>query len=154
MLVCAAIGAVVLGTAGGIAGYHLSKKWKIPKGKRWKYVLGGITIGAVVGAILGGAIGYVIGPSTSSGIVLWSGNGNASVYQAATSFAKKNGLRVLEKTFKGRILNFVQAAANKLLGKKVAWKLMKPLWQAASSQFAKTAQGVVHVFFECFGHKF
>ena len=57
MLICAGIGALVLGTIGGIGGYHLSKKWKVPKGKRWKYVLGGVVIGAVVGALIGGAVG-------------------------------------------------------------------------------------------------
>ena len=154
MLICAGIGALVLGTVGGFAGYHLSKKWKVPKGKRWKYVLGGVVIGAVVGALIGGAVGYVIGPSASSGIVLWSGNGNASVFQAASSFAKKNGLKVLEKTFKGRVLNFMQSAANKLLGKNMAWKFMKPLWQAASQQFAKTGKGVVHVFLNASGINF
>lgn len=103
MLICACVGALILGTVGGIAGYHLSKKWNVPKGKRWKYILGGVVIGAAVGGLIGGAIGYVIGPSASSGIVLWFGNGNAGVFQAATSFAKNNGLRVLEKTFRGRL---------------------------------------------------
>lgn len=154
MLICAGIGALILGTVGGFAGYHLSKKWNVPKGNRWKYVLGGVVIGAVVGALIGGAVGYVIGPSTSSGIVLWSGNGNASVFQAASSFAQKNGLKVLEKTLRGRILNFMQNAANKLLGKNMAWKFMKPLWQASSQQFAKTGKGVVHVFLNASGINF
>ena len=56
MLICAGIGALVFGTIGGIVGYQLSKKWKVPKGKRWKYVLGGVVIGAVSGALIGGAI--------------------------------------------------------------------------------------------------
>ena len=154
MLICAGIGALVFGTIGGIVGYQLSKKWKVPKGKRWKYVLGGVVIGAVSGALIGGAIGYVIGPSTSSGIVLWSGAGNSNVFQAACSFAEKNGLKVLEKTFRGRILNYMQKAAVKLLGKERAWEFMRPLWQAASEQFAKTGQGVVHVFINSSGINF
>ena len=154
MLICAGIGALVLGTIGGIGGYHLSKKWKVPKGKRWKYVLGGVVIGAVVGALIGGAVGYVIGPSASSGIVLWSGNGNASVFQAAKSFAKKNGLRVLEKTRKGKILTKMQNKLIKEQGKDAAWKIMKPLFDAASEQFARSANGTVHIFLNASGIRF
>ena len=48
----------------------------------------------------------------------------------------------------------MQSAANKLLGKNMAWKFMKPLWQAASQQFAKTGKGVVHVFLNASGKNF
>ena len=154
MLICAGIGALVLGTIGGIGGYHLSKKWKVPKDKRWKYVLGGVVIGAVVGALIGGAIGYVIGPSANSGIVLWSGNGNASVFQAAKSFAKKNGLRILEKSRKGKILTKMQNKLIKQQGKDAAWKIMKPLFDAASEQFARSANGTVHIFLNASGIRF
>ena len=154
MLICAGIGALVFGIVGGVGGYHLSKRWKIPKGKRWKYVLGGVVIGAVVGALIGGAVGYVIGPSTSSGIVLWSGNGNASVFQAAKSFAKKNGLRILEKTRRGKILTKMQNKLIKSYGEKTAWKIMNPLFNAASEQFAKSANGTVHVFLNASGIRF
>ena len=154
MLIFAGIGALVLGTIGGIGGYHLSKKWKVPKEKRWKYILGGIVIGAVVGALIGGTIGYVIGPSANSGLVLWSGNGNASVFQAAKSFARKNGLKILEKTKKGKILTKMQNKLIKEQGKDAAWKIMKPLFDAASEQFARTANGTVHIFLNAGGIRF
>ena len=173
MIVGAIIGAVVLGTVGGIGAYHLSKKWKVPKGKRWTYVLGGVVIGAIVGALIGGTVGYLIGPSANSGLVLWSGsgqvgsssaaskgivlwsaNGQASVSKAAVSFAKANKLRVLNRTFRGRILRFMDASAKTLLGKSRAKVFMKPLWDAASEQFARTGKGVVHFFLNASGIDF
>ena len=137
---------------GGIGGYHLSKKWNIPKGKRWKYVLGGVLIGAAVGAVLGGVVGYAIGPTAQTGLVFWSGG--KSVGAAAAQFAKQNGLKVLESMLKGRILTFINTIANKLLGDKLAWRFMKPLWQAASAQFARSATDVVHVFLNASGINF
>ncbi len=93
----------------------------------------------LVGALIGGAVGYVIGPSASSGIVLWSGNGNASVFQAAKSFADKNGLRVLEKNQKGKILTKMQNKLIKEHGKDPSWKIMK---------------GTVHIFLKASGIRF
>ncbi len=116
--------------------------------------MGGVIIGAIVGAVLGGAIGYVIGPSANSGIVLWSGNGNTSVFQAAKSFAKQNGLRVLEETRKGKILTKMQNKLIKEHGEKIAWEIMKPLFDAASEQFAKSASGTVHIFLNASGIRF
>lgn len=61
MLICAGIGALVLGVAGGFAGYYISKKMNVEKGSRWKYVVGGVLLGAVVGAAAGFGLGYCIG---------------------------------------------------------------------------------------------
>ena len=73
MLICAGIGALVLGTVGGFAGYYISKKMNIPKGSRWKYVVGGAIIGAVVGAVAGFGLGYCIGGGSVVAVVGKSG---------------------------------------------------------------------------------
>lgn len=60
----------------------------------------------------------------------------------AATFAKKNGLKVLEQTMRGRLLN--------VLSKKLPWKVIEPLWKSASTRFLlKYAgkQAYVHVFF-------
>ncbi len=133
ILVCAAIGAIV----GGLAGYGLSRILKVPKGKRWKYVLGG----AVIGAVIGGCIGYAVGAAGSSGIVLWSGGGVKGAGGHAAKFAAENGLKTLEMTRKGKLLTKMNSAAVKILGKNNGYKFMKPFWNAASKQFVKSAAG-------------
>ena len=84
---------------------------------------------------------------------MWSGGGKANVFKIAKSFSKANGLKVLENTFKGKLLSFIQTIAEGILGKELAWKFMKPLWQAASEQFAKSANGIVHEFLNFWGNK-
>jgi len=133
ILVGIAIGAIV----GGLAGYGLSRILNVPKGSRWKYVLGG----AVIGAIIGGCIGYAVGAAGSSGIVLWSGGGMNGAGGHAMNFAAKNGLRTLEMTTKGKLLSKLNTAAIKILGKSKGYSFMKPLWNAASRQFVKSAAG-------------
>ena len=133
ILIGVAIGAII----GGLAGYGLSRILKVPKGSRWKYVLGG----AVIGAIIGGCIGYAVGAAGSSGIVLWSGGGMNGAGGHAMNFATKNGLRTLEMTTKGKFLSKMNTAAIKILGKSKGYKFMKPFWNAASKQFVKSAAG-------------
>ena len=135
ILVGVGVGALV----GGLAGYGLSRILKVPKGQRWKYVLGG----AIIGAIVGGCIGYAVGASAagSSGIVLWSGGGMKGAGAHAANFAAKNGLKTLEMTTKGKFLTKLNSAAIKVLGKQKGYNFMKPLWNAASKQFVKSAAG-------------
>ena len=115
ILIGVGIGALL----GAFAGWGISKHFNVPKKDTWKYVLGG----AIIGAFIGGCIGYAVGAG-SSGAVLWSGKG---MQQAAAEFAKQNGLKVLEDTVRGKLLNS--------LGKILPYKYMRPLWEAASSQF-------------------
>ena len=132
VLIGAAIGAIV----GAVAGYGIARYFKVPKGSRWKYVLGG----AVIGAVIGGCIGYAVGASAGSGAVLWSGKAQG-MDKIAMTFAKKNGLKVLESTMRGRLLN--------ILSKKLPWKVMEPLWKSASTRFLLKYAGkqeFVHVF--------
>ncbi|MBR5320734.1 MAG: hypothetical protein IKU41_02715, partial [Clostridia bacterium] len=133
ILIGVSIGALV----GGLAGYALSRILKVPKENRWKYVLGG----AAIGALIGGCIGYAVGAAGSSGIVLWSGGGVKGAGAHAANFAAKNGLRTLEMTTKGKLLSHLNSAAIKVLGKSKGYKFMKPLWNAASRQFVRSASG-------------
>ncbi len=141
------IGAVAGVVIGGAAGYALSRILKVPKDKRWKYVVGGAVIGAVIGACVGYAVGAAAGGS--SGIVLWSGGGMKGAGGTAANFAAKNGLKTLEMTRKGKLLSAINKGAIRALGSNKAYKFMKPLWNAASKQFVKSAAGkqqYVHVF--------
>ena len=141
------IGAVAGVVIGGAAGYALSRILKVPKAKRWKYVVGGAVIGAVIGACVGYAVGVAAGGS--SGIVLWSGGGMKGAGGTAANFASKNGLRTLEMTRRGKLLSVMNKAATKILGSNKGYKLMKPLWEAGSKQFVKSVVGkqtYVHVF--------
>ncbi len=110
-ITCILIGAAIFAFFGGLAGYGLSRILKVPKGKRWKYVLGG----AVIGAVIGGCIGYAVGAAGSSGIVLWSGGGVKGAGGHAAEFAAKNGLKTLEMTRKGKFLTKMNSAAVKIL---------------------------------------
>ncbi len=109
IIMVAAIGALL----GGAAGYGLARILKVPKGKRWKYVLGG----AVIGGIIGGCIGYAVGVAGSSGIVLWSGGGMKGAGSFAAKFAAKNGLKTLEMTTKGKFLSQMNKTVIRILGK-------------------------------------
>ena len=130
------IGIGISALVGALAGWGYAKYFKIPKNKTWKYVLGG----ALIGAAIGGCIGYAVGGSAGSGAVLWSGK-SQGMDAIAKAFAKKNGLKVLESTMRGRLLN--------ALSKKLSWKVMEPLWKSASTRFLLKYAGkqtYVHVF--------
>lgn len=94
-----------------------------------------------------GAIGLVtLGESNveanaakESGYVFWSANGDYAVKVAAREFAEKNGMQTLEMTSEGQALE--------QLTKGMSWGKAKPLWEAASANFASAAgNGTVHVF--------
>lgn len=64
------------GVAGGGYGYNKAVKSNIPKGQRWRYVVGYGLVGAVIGGVIGGFVGYgvgfALGAKTSSGLVIKS----------------------------------------------------------------------------------
>ncbi len=72
----------------------------------------------------------------ASGRVFWSG-GNAAKNTAA-GFAKSNGMKTLEMTKKGRVMN----ALNPILPRSVS----SPIWRNLSTNFAKGAKGEAHLF--------
>ncbi len=61
-VICMIAGALVLGTAGGFIGYDIAKRKKVEKKDTWKYIVGGIGIGAALGALAG----YFIAPIVTS----------------------------------------------------------------------------------------
>ena len=130
LAVCIGIGIGAL--IGGLAGWGYAKYFNIPKKKTWKYILGG----AVIGGIIGGCLGYTLAPG--SGAVLWSGQGMDKV---AAAFARKNGLRVVGQTMRGRLLLIFQ--------KFLSPNAMRALWESASARFLLSyagSQEYVHVF--------
>ena len=63
------------GVAGGGYGYNKTvKKANIPKGQRWRYVVGCSLVGAVIGGAIGGFVRYGVGVALvakpSSGLVI------------------------------------------------------------------------------------
>ncbi len=68
--------------------------------------------------------------------VFWSGGDEAR--SAAEAFAKANGSTTLEMTSAGQELQKLTQGMD--------WVDAKPLWEAASRDFAEGAQGAVHVF--------
>src|SRR5690606_35796909 len=109
-------------------------------------VVGGIVIGGK--AVTSSIVAKIVG-SGSKGIVLWSGG--KEVATRAANFAKQNNLKTLELTFTGRALTYLQSAANVILGDERAYRLLRPLWEKASANFANSATGKVHVFLKVSG---
>ena len=76
VLIGIGIGALIGGVAGGGYGYNKAVKRNIPKGQRWRYVVGCGLVGAVIGGVIGGFVGYgvgvALGAKTSSGLVIKS----------------------------------------------------------------------------------
>ena len=68
-VLCVIGGALLLGTAGGFVGYGVAKKKKVEKKDTWKYIVGGIGIGAALGAVAGYFVAPVVASATGvSGI--------------------------------------------------------------------------------------
>ena len=91
---------------------------------------------AAITGVIGPGIALLPKLGSKSGRVFWSGGEAAK--SAATAFAKANGLKTLEMTVKGRILE--------TLTKLTSYKTMKPLWENASGSIAKGAEGSINVF--------
>ena len=90
------------------------------------------TAGAKLFSLLGSAFAAASAPAR----VFWSGGAEARL--AAESFAKANGATTLEMTEAGQRLQQIT--------KGMDWADAKPLWEAASRDFAQGASGPVHVF--------
>ena len=63
--------ALIGGVAGGGYGYNKTVKSNIPKGQRWRYVVGCSLVGAIGGFVRYG-VGVALGAKTSSGLVIKS----------------------------------------------------------------------------------
>ncbi len=105
----------------------------------------GVETGAemLAGKVVGNAVSKLISPTINTanrtvGRVFWSGNGNPAVEAAARKFATDNGLTTLEMTNAGK--NMLKLTEN------MPWEKACPMWQRMSAQFAKGANGTVHVF--------
>ena len=76
ILIGIGIGAVIGGIVGGTYGYKKAVMDNVPRGQRWKYVVGYGIGGAVVGGVIGGFVGYgagfALGAKASSGLVMKS----------------------------------------------------------------------------------
>lgn len=76
--------------------------------------------------------------ATQVGRVFWSGGGNPAVEATARKFVTANGMTTLEMTRAGQ--NMIK------LTEGMTWEQAAPMWQRISTQFAKGAEGSVHVF--------
>lgn len=108
--------------------------------KGWSNASTSDKIGAVtaVAAVVpvGRAVGKLAEGAEAAKAVFWSGSPEAKV--AAEVFAKDIGGKTLEMTPKGKILNAITT--------KRTFSILKPIWEKASSSFARSAEGEVHVF--------
>jgi RHS repeat-associated protein len=102
------------------------------------------TLGESQAGLKAGKIGVEAIQSSTKQLVFWSGG--KTVMNKAAQYATRTGMTTLEQTFKGKLLTYMQNAANQIVGKEKAYKLMGTLWDSASSSFAKSADGTVHVF--------
>ena len=67
--------------------------------------------------------------------------------ETTAQFASKNGMKTLEQTTRGKILNAMQSIANKTLGEAKAHELLKPLWNEAIGEFQSKGQMGPYMFF-------
>lgn len=74
---------------------------------------------------------------TATTRVFWSG-GRAVAGNAAMNFAKVNGMKTLEMTFKGKVLEGLTNITS--------YKITKPLWKMASASFARGVKEEAHFF--------
>jgi RHS repeat-associated protein len=98
-------------------------------------VLIGIYIAGRGAELTAKAVGIFRGADVVKQRVFWSGPG---AREAAESFAKVNSAQTLEMTLAGKVLDNITTPSN--------FKYVKPLWNAASKNFAKGAKGSVDVF--------
>ena len=103
VLIGIGIGALIGGVAGGVYGYNKAVKSNVPKGQRWKYVvgygLGGAVIGGVIGGFVGYGVGVALGAKASSGLVI------KSVSKALSSVSRNTMHHIMQsKHAWGRVL--------------------------------------------------
>lgn len=92
-------------------------------------------IGATAGAR---TMGWLMGrlAATTGGRVFWSGGDIAKI--AAMDFAKANGMKTLEMTMGGHIMNTI--------GPYLPRSISRPIWDGLSRNFARGASGNINVF--------
>ena len=125
VLIGIGVGALIGGVAGGTYGYKKSVKSNVPKGKRWKYVvgygLGGAVIGGVIGGFVGYGVGVAMGAKASSGLVI------KSVSKALSSASRNTVHHIMQsKHAWGRVL------------RKATWKNVKGLINTTMKKGATT----------------
>ena len=103
VLIGIGVGALIGGVAGGAYGYNKAVKSNVPKGQRWKYVvgygLGGAVIGGVIGGFVGYGVGVALGAKASSGLVI------KSVSKALSSVSRNTMHHIMQsKHAWGRVL--------------------------------------------------
>jgi RHS repeat-associated protein len=84
------------------------------------------------------AVGEVLATRAVATRVFWSGGGVKYAGAAARRWAEANGAMTLEMTLGGRSLTLLTSMTD--------YSLTRPLWEAASSRFARGAVGDVHLF--------
>lgn len=103
VLIGIGIGAAIGGVVGGTYGYKKAVRNNVPKGQRWKYVVGYGIGGAVVGGVIGGFVGYgagvALGVKASSGLVM------KSISKAISSVSRNTMHHIMQsKHAWGRVL--------------------------------------------------
>ena len=103
VLIGIGIGAAIGGVVGGTYGYKKAVRNNVPKGQRWKYVVGYGIGGAVVGGVIGGFVGYgagvALGAKASSGLVM------KSISKAISSVSRNTMHHIMQsKHAWGRVL--------------------------------------------------
>jgi len=166
--ICMIVGALALGTAGGIVAYNIASA----NGATGWDLFGWTMLGIFGGALLGAGLGYLVAPfvagvtgiagfsitsagittvsaGSGGGVVLWSGG--QKLMEAATNYASNTGATTLEQTFSGKFLSAIQNFANSTIGPDKAYNLLRPFWDVASSRFVQGTVSQVHVFLNSAG---
>jgi len=136
-------------TIQGTKPYHVTERYPglilnrtttdVPLGNDlvWDFAAGTI-IGNGVLKVFGKVAGYVFGrfAAKEGGRIFWSGGNVAK--NAAADFASSHGMKTLEMTTGGRIMNSISPFLPR-------W-VSSPVWNKLSSNFAKGAIGDINVF--------
>jgi len=93
-----------------------------------------------IGFLGGAEVGLVRSTSIAKSIgrVFWSSGGNEAVKVAAREFATTYGMKTIEMTTTGKVLEWLTNATS--------YKFTRPFWEWASGNFARGATGTVNVF--------
>ncbi len=76
--------------------------------------------------------------------LLWSGGDDIEFGKKAAAYAAKNGMKTLEQTATGKLLDITSNVAKRILGDAKGREFVKPLWDKASAKFVQEADGTIH----------